>query len=97
MEAASDQVNLFVDLARLGDDILDPRMRTADDQDDAVRGIDGQRQFLGAGGVGNEGDEPDAGGNLGGLVDRREIGVSPGGPEFHDFRWLAVVIAHFRR
>jgi len=43
MKTAGDQMDFLVDLARLGDDVLDSRVRAADDKDDAVRGVDSQR------------------------------------------------------
>ena len=80
--------------------LVDPRVRAADQQHDAVRGVDCKRQlpeFSGAGGVGHKCDQRDAGSDFSRLFDRLEVGVLPGGTECHNFRWLAVVVAHLRR
>src|SRR5258707_11885974 len=46
MKPARDEVDMWVDLGGFGNDALNARMRTANYQHDAIRRVDGQRQFL---------------------------------------------------
>src|SRR5262245_13067807 len=99
MEAAGDQVNFGIYGCRSLDDLIDPGVRATDHQYNSVRRVDGERQFLefsGARSVRHKGDQSDAGGNFGRLVDELEVRALPSCTEGHDLRWLAVKVTHVR-
>src|SRR5438552_18531480 len=96
METAGDEIDARIDRRRSFDDLVDARVRAADDYDHAVRRIECERQFaqferprL----VGNERDQMDARRDLAGLVDKVEVRARPRGAEAHDLGRRAVVIA----
>src|SRR5690348_16549162 len=98
MRAAYDQMYRLVDDA-LGclDDLFDRRVTAADDQNNSVRGIDRQRDFLhlqvGAPGAVQQ-DEMKTGRHLGRLRYPGEVGSGPRGAEAKRVRRLSVEVPH---
>ena len=81
MESARDEVNTRIDRSRGLHNPVDARMRAANDDHDAFRRIDGQRQlaqFQRARFVRNQRDQGDVGSNLSIPVDELEVSGGPG-------------------
>ena len=80
VEATGDQMDLGIYGCGSLDDLVDPGVRAADNKNEAVRGVDGERQLLelpGARSFRHKGDQRDAGDDFGRLVDELEAGTLP--------------------
>src|SRR5262245_34734051 len=100
VQSAEKNVYVRINRGRLLQDVLHARMRTADDQDQPLRAIDGQRQLLQlqrSGSRGDAGKDKYARRHFGPLTDGDEVATRPWCAGLQDIRRMAAVVAHVGR
>src|SRR5579864_4097024 len=97
VESSKNRVDPCIETVCLLNNVLNPRMSAADDQDQPLGRLDGQRDFLHffrAGSIRNERDNKKPGRNFPGLRNLNKMSRGPGAPARPWLLMLSIEVVH---